>query len=81
MSSVFVLNMEAGYSSEISVSMYQIIRHHAIKDSIRLHNDELYDLYDLSTSTNSIREIKSRSIRWTRHVARMGAEEVYTGIL
>jgi hypothetical protein len=35
----------------------------------RLHNEELYDLY---SSPNIIRVIKSRMTRWTGHVARMG---------
>jgi hypothetical protein len=35
----------------------------------RLHNEELYDLY---SSQNSIQMIKSRRIRWARHVACMG---------
>ena len=35
----------------------------------RLHNEERYDLY---SSTNIIRVIKSRRIRWAGHVARMG---------
>jgi hypothetical protein len=34
----------------------------------RLHNRELYALY----SPNIIRVIKSRRLRWARHVARMG---------
>jgi hypothetical protein len=33
----------------------------------RLHNEELYDLY---SSPNIIRVIKSRRMRWTVHVAR-----------
>jgi hypothetical protein len=37
----------------------------------KLHNDELHDLY---TSPNFVRAIKSRKIRWVRHVARMGEE-------
>jgi len=41
-----------------------------------LHNEELNDLY---CSPNIVRMIKSRKIRWTRHVARMGRGEVYTG--
>jgi hypothetical protein len=36
---------------------------------IRLHNKELYALY---SSPNIIRVIKSRRLRWARHVARMG---------
>ena len=37
----------------------------------RLHNEELNDLY---SSTNIVRVIKSRRIRWAGHVARMGRE-------
>ena len=35
----------------------------------KLHNDELNDLYSLP---NVIRVTKSRRMRWTGHVARMG---------
>jgi hypothetical protein len=35
----------------------------------RLHNEELYDLY---SSTNIIRAIKSRRMRWVGHVAITG---------
>jgi hypothetical protein len=35
----------------------------------KLHNDELHDLY---SSPNVVRVIKSRRMRWARHVARMG---------
>jgi hypothetical protein len=35
----------------------------------RLHNQELNDLY---SSSNIIRIIKSRRMRWVGHVARMG---------
>jgi hypothetical protein len=35
----------------------------------RLHNEELNDRY---SSTNIIRVIKSRRMRWTGHVARVG---------
>jgi hypothetical protein len=43
----------------------------------RLHNRELYALY---SSPNIIRVIKSRRLRWAGHVARMGREEVHTGL-
>jgi hypothetical protein len=35
----------------------------------KLHNDELHDLY---SSLNIVRVIKSRRMRWARHVAHMG---------
>jgi len=35
----------------------------------RLHKEELYDLY---SSPNIIREIKSRKMRWAEHVAYPG---------
>jgi hypothetical protein len=35
----------------------------------KLHNEELHILY---SSPNIIRQIKSRRMRWTGHVARMG---------
>jgi len=34
----------------------------------KLHNEELHDLY---CSTNIVRVIKSRIMRWARHVARI----------
>ena len=37
----------------------------------RLHDEELNDLY---SSPNIVRVIKSRSMRWAGHVARMGEE-------
>jgi hypothetical protein len=37
----------------------------------RLHNEELNDLY----SSNSIRVIKSRRMKWAGHVARVGGKE------
>jgi len=37
----------------------------------KLHNEELNDLY---SSTNIVRVIKSRRMRWAGHVARMGEE-------
>jgi hypothetical protein len=44
----------------------------------RLHNEELYDLY---SSPNIIRVIKSRRLRWAGHVARMVQRgEVHTGL-
>jgi hypothetical protein len=36
-----------------------------------LHNEELHIFY---VSTDIIKQIKSRRMRWARHVARMGEE-------
>jgi hypothetical protein len=40
----------------------------------KMHNDDLHNLY---SSPNIIRTIKSRRMRWTGHVARMGEAESY----
>jgi hypothetical protein len=37
----------------------------------KLHNEELHNLY---SSPSIVREIKSRRLRWSGHVARMGAK-------
>jgi hypothetical protein len=42
---------------------------------IRLHNEELNDLY---LSPNIVRVIKSRRMKWKGHVTRMGKGEMYT---
>jgi hypothetical protein len=39
----------------------------------KLHNEELHNLY---SSPDIIRQVKSRRMRWTGHVARMGEESV-----
>jgi len=44
----------------------------------RLHNEELKDLY---SSPNIVWVIKSRRMRWTGHVARMGEERVVYRVL
>jgi hypothetical protein len=41
----------------------------------RLHNKELYALY---SSTDIVRVLKSRRMRWAGHVARMARGEVLT---
>jgi hypothetical protein len=42
----------------------------------KLHNEKLNDLY---SSPNSVRGIKSRGMKLTGHVARMGRGEAYAG--
>ena len=42
----------------------------------RLHNEELINLY---SSPIIVRVIKSRTMRWAGHVARMGEERGCTG--
>jgi hypothetical protein len=46
-------------------------RDEVTEEWIKLHNEELYNLY---SSPNIIRHIKSRTMRWAEHVARMGEE-------
>jgi len=41
----------------------------------RLHNEELNDLYSLS----NIRVIKSRRMRWARHLTHLGEERCTRG--
>jgi hypothetical protein len=43
----------------------------------KLHNYELHNLY---SSPNIIKMIKSRRMRWTGHVARMGRRRMLKGI-
>jgi hypothetical protein len=47
-------------------------RDEVIGDWRKLHNEELHNLY---FSPSIIRMIKSRRMRWTGHVARMGGAE------
>ena len=44
----------------------------------RLHNQELYALY---SSSNIIRVIKSRTMKWAEHVAYMGERKVAYKVL
>jgi hypothetical protein len=44
----------------------------------KVHNEELNDLYSLP---NIVRVVKSRSMRWVGHVARMGEEMVVHRVL
>jgi len=56
--------------------MFEPKRNEVTGECRKLHNDELNDLY---SSSNIVRVIKSRRMRWAVHVSRMGRVEVYTG--
>jgi len=45
------------------------LRDEVIREWRKLHNEDLNNLY---SSPNIVRVIKSRRMRWTGHVARMG---------
>jgi hypothetical protein len=44
---------------------------------MKLHNEELNDLY---SSLSTVRAIKPRRMRWAGHVARRGDRRGYTGV-
>jgi hypothetical protein len=50
----------------------QINGNQLVNISIKLHNEELHNLY---SSPSIIRMIKPRRMRWAEYVARMGEEE------
>jgi hypothetical protein len=49
--------------------LYKVFRCFLTGDWMKLHNEELHNLYSLP---NIIRMMKSRRMRWAGHVARMG---------
>jgi len=51
-------------------------RDEVTRESRKLHNEEIRDLYSLP---NVVRVVKLRRMRWAGHVARMGRGEVCTG--
>jgi hypothetical protein len=51
-------------------------RDEVMGDRRKLHNEELHNLY---SSPNIIRMIKSRRMRWTGHVARLGRRGMHIG--
>ena len=53
-------------------------RDEVTEEWMRLHNEELNDLY---SSPNIVRLIKSRRMRWAKHVARMGEERGVYSVL
>jgi hypothetical protein len=53
-------------------------RDQVTREQRKLHNEKLHNLY---SSSNIIRQIKSRRMRWVGHVARMGEERKVYGVL
>jgi hypothetical protein len=51
-------------------------REHVTGDWRKLHNEQLHNLY---SSTNIIRMFKTRRMRCSGHVARMGKREMHIG--
>jgi hypothetical protein len=64
------------FGGEASLKIFGPKRDEVIREWRKLHNGELHDLY---SSPNIVREIKSRRMRWTGHVARMGRREACIG--
>jgi len=50
---------------------------HEVRGEWRTLNNE--ELKDLCSSPNTVRVIKPRRMRWSRHIARMGRDEAYKG--
>jgi len=57
------------FDSSVKRKIFGPKMHKVSWQGTRLHNEELYDLY---SSPNNIRMIKSRRMRWVGHVVRMG---------
>jgi hypothetical protein len=52
--------------------IFGLKRDRMVGNWIKLHNEELHNLY---SSSDIIRMIKSRSMRWAGHMAHLGREE------
>jgi hypothetical protein len=57
------------FENRVLTRIFGLKRDEVTGDSRKLHNEELHNFY---SSPNIIRTIKSRRMRWTGHVARMG---------
>jgi hypothetical protein len=57
---------------------FSCVRRRPHAAEIKLHNEELSDVYSLP---NIVRVVKSRRMKWTGHVARMGEGRVVHRVL
>jgi hypothetical protein len=57
------------FENRILKTIFGLKRDEVTGEWRKLHNEELYNLY---SSPDIIRRIKSRRMRWAGHVARMG---------
>ena len=64
------------FESRVLRNIFGPKRDEETKDWRNVHSDKIHDLY---SSPYSIQLIKSRIMRWARHVACVGQREVQTG--
>jgi hypothetical protein len=64
------------FENRVLRRIFGLKRDEVTGDWRKLHNEGLHNLYSLP---NIIRMIKSRRMRWTGHVARMGRRELHIG--
>jgi hypothetical protein len=75
------VTLRAEYSLRVSENrVLRIFGHIREEDGSwrKLHNDEIHSL---CSSTNTVRLMKSRRMRWAEHVARMGEGRAVYGVL
>jgi len=68
---IFICGLSGSTIFEICVLLRYYASYGVTGEWRRLHNEELNDLY---SSSDIVRVIKSRRMRWAGHVARMGEE-------
>jgi hypothetical protein len=64
------------FENRVLRTIYGWKRREVTGDAKKLHNEELHNLYSLSSK---IRMVKSRRMRWAGHVPRMWGRGMHTG--
>jgi len=64
-----MLTVSVSYRTATCFDVYTSSSGSFLFSMLKLHNEELSDLYSLP---NIVRVVKSRRMRWAGHVARMG---------